>query len=130
MHVARKNFLGGLDMSKMIIEKAYIMEIGDYASRRRLSILLRIPYDFEDEDLKDLIYDEWSENHNLPEALSTEAYNLLEKLKHFLKLNEMILIQKRGCSYVQIISEMNGVSNARLAELKTAIPEFQGLLLN
>ena len=129
MHVARKNFLGGLDMSK-IIEKAYIMEIGDYASRRRLSILLRIPYDFEDEDLKDLIYDEWSENHNLPEALSTEAYNLLEKLKHFLKLNEMILIQKRGCSYVQIISEMNGVSNARLAELKTAIPEFQGLLLN
>ena len=129
MHVARKNFLGGLDMSK-IIEKAYIMEIGDYASRRRLSILLRIPYDFEDEDLKDLIYDEWSENHNLPEALSAEAYNLLEKLKHFLKLNEMILIQKRGCSYVQIISEMNGVSNARLAELKTAIPEFQGLLLN
>ena len=129
MHVARKNFLGGLDMSK-IIEKAYIMEIGDYASRRRLSILLRIPYDFEDEDLKDLIYDEWSENHNLPEALSTEAYNLLEKLKHFLKLNEMILIQKRGYSYVQIISEMNGVSNARLAELKTAIPEFQGLLLN
>ena len=129
MHVARKNFLGGLDMSK-IIEKAYIMEIGDYASRRRLSILLRIPYDFEDEDLKDLIYDEWSENHNLPEALSAEAYNLLEKLKHFLKLNEMIVIQKRGCCYVQIISEMNGVSNARLAELKTAIPEFQGLLLN
>ena len=129
MHVARKNFLGGLDMSK-IIEKAYIMEIGDYASRRRLSILLSIPYDFEDEDLKDLIYDEWSENHNLPEALSAEAHNLLEKLKHFLKLNEMILIQKRGYSYVQIISEMNGVSNARLAELKTAIPEFQGLLLN
>lgn len=73
---------------------------------KHYEIKIPINLDFNDEQKKQLIYDAWSNDRNLPTSYARE-YASIDQLSKFVRFEEMALAKKKGVCYFVLSFKAN-----------------------